>query len=97
MAPEMETDKNSISSDPNEFLAKIGDGRSIFECGKGHIIYAQGDPADSVYYLRKGKAKVTVVSARGKEAVVAMLTAGDFFGEGCIGRSGSASSARCPP
>ena len=84
MAPEMETDKNSILSDPDEFLAKIGDGRSVSEYGKGDIIYAQGDQADSVYYLQKGKAKVTVVSERGKEAVVAMLTAGDFFGEGCL-------------
>ena len=64
--------------------SKLDEGRSVFDIEKNHVIYRQGDQADSVYYLQKGKAKVTVVSARGKEAVVAMLAAGDFFGEGCI-------------
>jgi CRP-like cAMP-binding protein len=48
------------------------------------MVYAQGQPADSVFYMHKGKAKITVLSEQGKEAVVALLGAGDFFGEGCL-------------
>jgi CRP/FNR family cyclic AMP-dependent transcriptional regulator len=48
------------------------------------IIFAQGDPANAVFYIRKGKVKLTVVSEQGKEAVIALLEAGDFFGEGCL-------------
>ena len=48
------------------------------------MFYEQGKPADSVFYIQKGKAKVTVVSEQGKEAVVAVLGADDFFGEGCL-------------
>jgi CRP-like cAMP-binding protein len=67
--------------DPEDFLTRAGIGRSILECRKNKEIFAQGDPADSVFYLRKGRAKVTVVSKAGKEATILMLAAGEFVGE----------------
>jgi len=70
--------------DPKIFLARMGDGRSVGRYQKGQSIFSQGEPADSVFYLQKGKAKVTVVSKQGKEAVVAILGADEFFGEGCL-------------
>ncbi len=70
--------------DPKAFLAKIGDGRTSIRCDKGKTIYSQGDAADSVFYMQKGKVKLSVVSTQGKEAVVAMLGADNFFGEGCL-------------
>jgi len=66
------------------FLAKVGEGRSIERYGKGQTVFSQGDPSDAVFYIQKGKAKVTVVSEQGKEAVVAILGPNDFFGEGCL-------------
>ena len=51
---------------------------------KNQVVYRQGDPANAVFYVQTGKAKVTVISKQGKEAVVAVLGAGDFFGEGCL-------------
>jgi CRP-like cAMP-binding protein len=70
--------------DPKSFLAKVGEGRSIERFGRGKTVFAQGDPADAVFYIQKGKAKVTVVSEQGKEAVVAILGTNEFFGEGCL-------------
>jgi CRP/FNR family transcriptional regulator, cyclic AMP receptor protein len=70
--------------DPKLFLAKVNGGRTISHYRNEQIVYAQGSPADSVFYIQKGKAKVTVLSELGKEAVVAMLGPGDFFGEGCL-------------
>jgi CRP/FNR family cyclic AMP-dependent transcriptional regulator len=69
---------------PTPFRAKIGDGRSIGRYRKGRTVFSQGDAADTVFYIRKGKVKVTVVSAQGKEAVTAILESGDFCGEGCL-------------
>lgn len=69
---------------PKSFLAKIGEGRTIAEYAKNAVIFAQGDPADSVFYIQKGKVKISVVSEQGKEAVVALLGAHDFFGEGAL-------------
>ena len=66
------------------FLAKVNGGRTRSEYRANQIVYTQGSPADSVFYILKGKAKVTVLSEQGKEAVVAVLRAGDFFGEGCL-------------
>ena len=66
------------------FLAKVGDGRSIVNYGTGNSVYSQGDTADSVFFIQKGKVKVTVVSEQGKEAVVAFLGVNDFVGEGCL-------------
>ena len=70
--------------DPKSFLAMVGEGHSIGEYHKDQIVFSQGDPADAVFYIERGKVKVTVVSEQGKEAVVAMLGTNDFFGEGCL-------------
>jgi len=74
----------SASFDPKSFLAKVGEGRSIGKYRKDQIVFSQGEPADAVFYIQKGKVKITVVSEQGKEAVVAILGADDFFGEGCL-------------
>ncbi len=76
--------KRRPSFDPKSFLAKVGEGRSIGKYRKDQIVFSQGDPADAVFYIQKGKTKVTVVSEQGKEAVVAVLGADEFFGEGCL-------------
>lgn len=70
--------------DPKSFLARIGEGRSSLRYDKGQAIFSQGDVADAVFYIQKGKVKLSVVSAQGKEAVVAMLGTDAFFGEGCL-------------
>jgi CRP/FNR family transcriptional regulator, cyclic AMP receptor protein len=70
--------------DPRDFLAKVGAGRTISRHPKGHTIFSQGDIADAVFYVQKGKVKITVVSEHGKEAVVALLGKDEFFGEGCL-------------
>jgi len=72
------------SFDPKSFLAKVGEGRSIGRYRSDEILFSQGDPADSVFYIQKGKVKITVVSEQGKEAVVAILETNEFFGEGCL-------------
>ena len=76
--------KRRPSFDPKSFLAMVGEGRSLGRYRKGQIVFSQGDPADEVFYIQKGKVKVTVISERGKEAVVAILAADEFFGEGCL-------------
>ena len=70
--------------DPKTFLFNVGNGRSIRRYSKDEVVFSQGEPADAVFYIQKGKAKVSVVSEQGKEAVVAILGAKDFFGEGCL-------------
>jgi CRP-like cAMP-binding protein len=70
--------------DPKAFLAGGGKGRMLSDHPKNHQIFLQGDPADAIFYIHKGKIKLTVVSKQGKEAVVALLGPGDFFGEGCL-------------
>ncbi len=72
------------SFDPRIFLAKVGVGKSILEFHKNQNIFSQGDVADTVFYLLKGRVKLTVLSEQGKEAVVAILEPGQFFGEGCL-------------
>src|SRR3984885_8487327 len=76
--------KRRPSFDPKSFLARIGDGRSIGKYPKGQVVFSQGDPGDSVFYIQKGKAKLTVVSEQGKEAVIAILGVDVLFGEGCL-------------
>ena len=76
--------KRRPSFNPKFFLAKVGEGRSIHAYPEAQIVFSQGDSADAVFYIQKGKVKVTVVSKRGKEAVVAILGANEFFGEGCL-------------
>jgi len=70
--------------DPRAFLAKVGKGRTLVDYTKNQRIFSQGDPADALFYIQKGKVKLTVVSKQGKEAVVAILGVNDFFGEGCL-------------
>ena len=76
--------KAKLAFDPKAFLSKVGGGESSSDYRKGQIVFRQGDPADAVFYIQSGKAKKTVISEQGKEAVVALMDAGDFFGEGCL-------------
>jgi CRP-like cAMP-binding protein len=70
--------------DPKSFLAKVGKGRTLAAYRKNQPVFAQGDPADALFYIQKGKVKLTVVSSHGKEAIVGILGPADFFGEGCL-------------
>jgi CRP-like cAMP-binding protein len=76
--------KAKVPFDPKVFLAKVNGGRVISNYRKDQTVFRQGDPANSVFYIQSGKVKATVVSEQGKEAVVAILGADDFFGEGCL-------------
>jgi CRP/FNR family transcriptional regulator, cyclic AMP receptor protein len=70
--------------DVETFLTQNGLGRKIFDLKKRDTIFTQGDAADSVFYIQKGKIRLTVVSKRGREATIALLSIGDFVGEECI-------------
>ena len=72
------------SFDPKVFLAKVGEGKTILEYRKDQTVFAQGELADAVFYIQKGRVKVVVISEQGKEAVVGILESGQFFGEGCM-------------
>ena len=72
------------SFNPLQFLAKVGASKTILEFQKNQTVFAQGDVADTVFYIQTGKVKLTVLSEQGKEAVVAILEPGQFFGEGCL-------------
>ena len=72
------------SFDPKRFLARVGDGKSIANYLKNEIVFSQGGVADAVFYIQRGNVKLVVVSKHGKEAVVAILGPGHFFGEGCL-------------
>jgi CRP/FNR family cyclic AMP-dependent transcriptional regulator len=72
------------SFDPKAFLAKVGEGKTILEFRKDQVVFAQGDVADTVFYIQKGQVKVVVISEQGKEAVVGIFGPGQFFGEGCM-------------
>jgi len=74
----------SKTFNPKTFLAKVDGGTAVSQYRKGQVVFSQGDRADAVFYLQDGKVKLTVVSDQGKEAVVAILSAGDFSGEGCL-------------
>ena len=80
----MATKPGKDTFDPQEFLAKVGAGKTISKYRKGQIIFSQGEAADTVFYIQKGRIKVVVLSDQGKEAVVGILEAGQFFGEGCL-------------
>ena len=69
---------------PKMFLAKVETGKMISEYDKDQIIFAQGDNADTIFYLQKGKVKIVVTSEQGKEAVVGIIEPDQFFGEGCL-------------
>ena len=70
--------------DPKVFLSKVGRGKSLMLTGKPQLIFSQGDAADAVFYVQTGQVKLTVLSEQGKEAIIAMLDPGSFFGEGCL-------------
>lgn len=70
--------------DVQRYLTIAGEGRTVSTYPKNKIIFRQEDPADCVYYMQVGRAKISVTSEQGKEAVVALLKPGDFFGEGCL-------------
>ena len=77
-------DKPKQAAPPTSFLAQSDQGRTIGRYRKNQIVFSQGDPADAVFYVQKGKLKITVVSERGKEAVAALLGPDEFFGEACM-------------
>jgi CRP/FNR family cyclic AMP-dependent transcriptional regulator len=74
----------TIIFDPKDFLARVGVGKTIIEFHKNQEVFSQGDLADTVFYIQSGQVKLTVMSEQGKEAVVAILEPGQFFGEGCM-------------
>jgi CRP/FNR family cyclic AMP-dependent transcriptional regulator len=76
--------KKNRAIDWEPFLAGISSGKTAIECGVNRTIFLQGEAADSVFYLRRGKVKLAVTSQQGKEAIVAILGDGQFFGEGCL-------------
>jgi CRP-like cAMP-binding protein len=85
-----------LTFDVEEFFRSAGVGRTLVEYRRGDVIFTQGDPCDSVLYIQTGDVKLSVVSRKGKQAVVAMLRAGDFLGEGGLAgqpvRMGSATA-----
>jgi CRP/FNR family transcriptional regulator, cyclic AMP receptor protein len=76
--------REPLAFDPNLLFARLETGKSVHGYRDKQAVFAQGDSADAVFYIEKGKVKLTVVSKRGKEAVIAILQHGDFFGEGCL-------------
>ncbi len=95
MAPTA-TAKKKLDFDPRKFLATIGEGRKVIAVAKKQTIFAQGAPADAVFFIQEGKVRLTVVSKVGKEATLGMLSEGAFFGEGSLAgqalRMGSATA-----
>src|SRR5579863_8663199 len=75
---------SKVAFDPKVFLNTIDAGRTKSDYQKGAVIFSQGEAADAVFYLQRGKVKIAVSSEQGKEAVVAILGTGEFFGEGCL-------------
>src|SRR5580704_2328420 len=80
----MATPRTKKSFNVKVFLTTVEGGRSVSNYRKNRKIFAQGDAADSVLYVQEGQVKLSIISERGKEAVVALHTKGDFFGEGCL-------------
>jgi CRP/FNR family transcriptional regulator, cyclic AMP receptor protein len=76
--------RRKAAFDPKAFLANVGEGKAIAKFRKGDVVFSQGDAADAAFYIQKGRVKLTVISKQGKEAVIAILGPGDFFGEGCL-------------
>lgn len=76
--------KRPLSFNPKTFLAQVGSGKTHLTSLKKQTLFSQGDAADAVFYIQFGKVKLSVVSQQGKEAVVAILEQGAFFGEGCL-------------
>ena len=75
---------SNASFNPKAFLGLAGPGKVLKKYRKNQVIFTQGEIANAIFYIQKGKVKVTVLSAQGKEAVVGILAQGQFFGEGCL-------------
>jgi CRP/FNR family transcriptional regulator, cyclic AMP receptor protein len=87
--------KAKIEFNPKVFLAKVGNGKEISKYSKDQTVFTQGEIADAIFYIQKGKVKIVVISDQGKEAVVAILEPDQFFGEGCLnGQSVRIATAR---
>jgi CRP/FNR family transcriptional regulator, cyclic AMP receptor protein len=82
--PLVAASKKFIKFDPKTFLSTINGGRKIVAFSKKQAIFVQGDSSDAVFYMQKGKVKLTVVSTTGKEATIGILSEGSFLGEGCL-------------
>jgi CRP-like cAMP-binding protein len=80
----MANNTHQSAFDPKAFLAIMGEGKTILEFHRDQVVFAQGEVADTVFYIQKGQVKVVVISEQGKEAVVGILGPGQFFGEGCM-------------
>jgi CRP-like cAMP-binding protein len=76
--------RRKATFDPKIFLAKVGGGKTVSKYAQDQIVFSQGEVANAVFYVQQGQVKLTVVSEQGKEAVVAILGPGHFFGEGCL-------------
>src|SRR5256885_16745159 len=97
--PTVPATKKLRQFDPATFLATIGEGRRILELSGKQAIFTQGDKADAVFYIQKGKVKLTVLSKTGREATIAILGEGNFFGEGALAGEGwriGAAAANAP-
>jgi CRP/FNR family cyclic AMP-dependent transcriptional regulator len=76
--------KQKKKFDPQDFLTSAGVGRTVLQFGPKQIVFSQGDPANAVFYVQKGRVRLSVISKQGKEATIALLDGGDFLGEGCL-------------
>jgi CRP/FNR family cyclic AMP-dependent transcriptional regulator len=76
--------RKKASFDPKQFLARVGEGKTVSNYHKNQIIFSQGEVAEAVFYIQEGQVKLTVVSEQGKEVVVGIVGVGHFFGEGCL-------------
>jgi len=91
--------KSKPAFDLQHFLSSAGAARRVAEFRRNERVFAQGDPANAVFYIQEGSVRITVTSAGGKEAVVGLMGPGDFFGEGCLAgqplRMGGATATSC--
>jgi CRP/FNR family transcriptional regulator, cyclic AMP receptor protein len=76
--------KAEFTFDPKAFLATVGPGHTVSDLRKDEVVFLQATAADAVFYIQKGKIKIMVASDQGKEAVIGILSPGEFFGEGCL-------------
>ena len=81
-----------VAFDSKVFLATVNRGRTISNYRKDEVIFSQADPADAVFYVQRGKVKIVVTSEEGKEAIIAILGRGEFFGERMLDRASAAPS-----
>jgi CRP/FNR family transcriptional regulator, cyclic AMP receptor protein len=84
LTPKSQPRNGNTLFDPETFLARAGFGRHVLNLKKNEVAYAQGDAADAIFYVQKGQLRVTVISANGKEATLALVGAGEFLGEDCM-------------